>query len=413
MSALRHHGFRRLLIGESVSSFGDTAMFLSLGVWAKDLTGSTAAAGLVFVFLAAPQLAAPLLGHLADRMSRRRLMVAANVFGIVVVLSLLGVSGPRDAWRLYLVAAGYALLSAIPARSGLVKDMLPSADAASGQALLSSIGEGVRVLSPIAGAAIYAGAGSDVLALFDAATFVVAIGMLLSIRVVESPVEGTGETFLRQVTAGIRHVRATPLLRQLTILLTGFLAVAGLLETGLFAAIQYGIHRPAAFYGVLLSVQGAGTIAGAVVAPRLIRALGEARTTGLGALAAAFGLGLAVARPTVVVFAAAMLVAGAALGLMMVAFGTAQQLYTPGRLAGRVAAAMGTLLSLAQTVSIAAGAAIVSYLDWRAMLGLPALTALACGCALTLRPASAPAVAASAADGPAAGTPELASSRPQ
>ena len=51
MSALRHPRFRRLLVGESVSSFGDTAMFLSLGVWAKDLTGSNTAAGLVFLFL--------------------------------------------------------------------------------------------------------------------------------------------------------------------------------------------------------------------------------------------------------------------------------------------------------------------------------------------------------------------------
>ena len=49
MSALGDARFRRLLIGNSVSSFGDSALYLSLGIWAKDLTGSNAAAGAIFL----------------------------------------------------------------------------------------------------------------------------------------------------------------------------------------------------------------------------------------------------------------------------------------------------------------------------------------------------------------------------
>jgi MFS family permease len=398
MSALRNAHFRRLLIGESVSSFGDTAMFLSLGVWAKDLTGSNAAAGLVFLFITGPQLLAPLFGHLADRVRRRSLMIWSNVFGIALVLSLLGVSGRGDLWRLYVVAVGYALLSAIPARTGLVKDMLPSADAASAQSLLSSVGQGTRILSPVVGTAIYAAAGGGTLAVVDAATFAVAIVALLSIRVTESPVEQSSEPFRRQVTAGFRYVRSTPLLRQLTFALTVLLAVAGLLETGLFAAIQYGIHRAPSFYGLLLSVQGAGTIAGAVVASMLVKSIGEARTAGAGALGLAAGLLAAVAVPSIGSFVVGLFVVGASLGLMLVAFGTAEQLYTPGRLAGRVGAAMGTLMTLAQTISIAVGAAVVAFVDWRLMFGLTAATAIACGVVLALRPAPTPAIAASIAD---------------
>ncbi|HZD99448.1 MAG TPA: MFS transporter [Micromonosporaceae bacterium] len=339
MSALRHSRFRRLLVGESVSSFGDSAMFLSLGVWAKDLTGSNTAAGLVFLFLTGPQLAAPLLGHLADRVRRRSLMIWSNVFGIALILSLLGVSGRNDLWRLYVVAVGYALLASVPARSGLLKDLLPSDDAASGQSLLSSVGQGTRILSPVIGTAIYATFGGGTLAVVDAATFAVAIVALLSIRVTESPIEETAEPFGRQLTAGFRYVHATRLLWQLTIALTAFLAVAGLLETGLFAAIQYGIHRPPSFYGVLLSVQGAGTIFGAVLASKVVKVLGEARTTGVGAIGAGVGMAFAIVAPSVPTFLIGMFVCGASLGLMFVAFGTAQQLYTPGRLTGRVGAA--------------------------------------------------------------------------
>ena len=59
MSALGDARFRRLLIGNSVSSFGDSALYLSLGIWAKDLTGSNAAAGAVFFALGLPILFAP------------------------------------------------------------------------------------------------------------------------------------------------------------------------------------------------------------------------------------------------------------------------------------------------------------------------------------------------------------------
>jgi len=38
------------LIGQSFSLFGDTAMFLALGIWVKELTHSNAEAGLTFLF---------------------------------------------------------------------------------------------------------------------------------------------------------------------------------------------------------------------------------------------------------------------------------------------------------------------------------------------------------------------------
>lgn len=400
MSALRNPRFRRLLVGESVSSFGDSAMFLSLGIWAKDLTGSNTDAGLVFLFLTAPQLVAPFLGHLADRVRRRSLMIWTHAFGMVLVLGLLTVHHPDDLWKIYAVAVGYGLMSAVPARTGLVKDMLPSDDAASAQSLLSSIGEGARILSPVIGAGIYAGAGGGTLAVVDAATFAVAIAALLSIRVVESPVDETEEPFRRRFVAGFRFLSATPLLRQMTLVGTAFLAVAGLLETGLFSAIQHGLHRTPAFYGVLLSVQGGGTIVGAIAASVVVKRLGSGRSTGIGLFGAAVGLGTVIVRPSVPTFAAGLAVFGASIALIFVAFGTAQQLYVPSRLIGRVGAAIGTLLTLSQSISIAVGAAVVAVLDWRLMFGISAATAVACGLVMALRPAPAPEVQASVADTP-------------
>jgi hypothetical protein len=54
LGALRDKRFRRLFAGQALSSFGDSALYLTLGIWVKTLTGSSAAAGGVFLALAVP-----------------------------------------------------------------------------------------------------------------------------------------------------------------------------------------------------------------------------------------------------------------------------------------------------------------------------------------------------------------------
>ena len=56
---LAHRDARLFLAGQSLSLLGDTALWLALGLWVKDLTGSSSAAGLVFLCIVAPRLAAP------------------------------------------------------------------------------------------------------------------------------------------------------------------------------------------------------------------------------------------------------------------------------------------------------------------------------------------------------------------
>lgn len=57
---LARREMRLYLAGQVLSLFGDSAMWLALGVWAKVLTGSSAAAGMVMFFIAAPSLLSPL-----------------------------------------------------------------------------------------------------------------------------------------------------------------------------------------------------------------------------------------------------------------------------------------------------------------------------------------------------------------
>jgi len=118
---------RLLVAGQSLSAFGDWAMWIVLAVWMKTLTGSSARAGLVFFALGLGNLAGPLGGLLADRVKRRPLMIVCDCVLGASVLVLLFVNDASTAWLLYLVALLYGVVGSVfyPARSALLRLMLP------------------------------------------------------------------------------------------------------------------------------------------------------------------------------------------------------------------------------------------------------------------------------------------------
>jgi MFS family permease len=359
MPALRDPRFRRLLIGQSLSSFGDSALYLSLAIWAKDLTGSNAAAGAVFFALGLPVLLAPLAGHLVDKVNRRRLLVTTNAVTGIGVLSLLAVRS-----------------------AGLLKDLVRAEDLADANASFQAVGQGLRLASPLAGAAIYTAFGGGALAVLDAATFLAAVIALLSIRVEESvPAPGPGQTLRRELTAGFRHLRETPSLGHIALIVAVAFGVLGFLESTDFAVIEHGLHRPASFFGVLNSVQGGGSVLGGLTSALVLRRLGPSRTVGAALVVDAIGAAALISSNLVVVLAGSA-VMGVAVSWLLVGYATARQLWTPPRLQGRVAAAADVLVNGPQTASIALGAVLIGLLDYRVLLLVLTAVLLACGTTL-------------------------------
>ena len=125
-----------------------------------------------------------------------------------------------------------------PAGAGLLKDLLADEDLIGANTARATISQGLRIASPVAGAAIYASFGGGCLAVLDSATFLVAIGALLSVKLAEAKPRATaGEPIRAQLLAGAAHIRRTPLLAQMTLSATAAMLVLGFYESVTFAVI--------------------------------------------------------------------------------------------------------------------------------------------------------------------------------
>ncbi len=392
---LARPGARRLLAGQTVSLFGTWALVLVLGIWAKSVTGSNAAAGLVFFVFAFGRLAAPLGGLLADRVRRRPLMIASDLFTGGAVLLLLFVHGRGDAWLIYVVALLYALGGSVfdAARSALLRVLFPEELLGDANALLQTITQGLRLVAPLVGAGLFAVAGGGVVAVLDAVTFLVSAATLATLRVEEPEPERHEHRFVVEVSAGARHiVRTRPLLQMMLGAGTAMLVI-GFAETLIFAVLDQGLHRPPSFFGVLSAFQGAGSILGGITAAAMLRRVGDVRLVGVGLALFAFGDGLFVL-PTLPTVLLGFGIAGVGITWAIVAFVTALQVRTPLPIQGRVSAAADVGLTIPQTASIGVGAALSTIVDYRVLLvAMTAATALSAAYLLTRRAMMAPCAA--------------------
>jgi MFS family permease len=376
----RDRDARLLLVGQGLSLFGDRAMYLVLGIWVKTLTGSNAQAGLVFFVLAIPGLVAPAFGLLVDRVRKRPLMIATDLAIAVVLGALFFVHDRSDVWIIYGVtflygAAGFLFTSG---QSALLHLMLPEEQLADANAVLQTASEGSRLIAPLVGAGLYAAVGGQSVAALDAATFIASAVCLAALRLREARPLAPEHHLLTQLVAGIAHIARRPGLRRIVLTVAATLLVVGFAETAIFAVLQKGIHRPPAFLGVLSAAQGVGAIAGALVAAKLIRSAGDARTVAIGILLFGFGDAFFLV-PNVAAVMVGIVIAGAGLSFAVVGFGTAIQLRTPGELQGRVYSAADTVVGTPQTVSIALGAAIVALVDYRVSIAAMAVVCALCG----------------------------------
>jgi Na+/melibiose symporter-like transporter len=341
-----------------LSGFGSTAMSLVAGIWILDLSGSSSLAGLAGLCVYAPTLVAPWLGALVDRLPRRPLLIGINLLLSAVLLTLFAVRSRDQIWLIFMVMLGYGLTYVLldAGESALLPAALPPASLGDVNGWRSSAQEGMKLLAPLAGAALYAWRGGSSVATLSAITplLVATLYALIRLNAGRTPA-GVRD---RGARAGIefmwhrRSVRTPVLIAAICIAMSGFATPA------LYLAVTDRLGLPSAFIGLLASAQGAGSIAGGLRVGRLLARYGPPAVAAIGAvLCAAGSLARCLPWPPAMLVASA--VTGVGLPWTLIAGVTAVQIGTPSALLGRVAATSGTVMFGPNALAIPLGSAAV------------------------------------------------------
>ncbi|MEU3083179.1 MFS transporter [Streptomyces albidoflavus] len=357
-----------------VSGFGSSATALVAGVWVKELTASDSLAALATAALWAAVPAGPWLGALADRFRRRPLLVATDLAAAALLLLLAATAAPGRLWLILTVLALYGVCGTVHGAVGtaLAATTLDRCLLGTFNGLRLTATEGMKLLAPLTGAALFTWYGGPAVALLDALTFLCAAALYTLLRTPDPLPDPRPRHRPRGPL-----LPPSPTLRALVTAGSCTMLLAGVNGASVYAVVDAGLGRAPSWAGVLYAVQGAGSVATGLAAGTLMRRLGERGFAAGGC--ALFGLGVAArALPGDAPVLAGSLLTGAGLPCVLIAALTAVQRETPADRLGVTAGRVHTLLYAPNAVALVAGAGLVAVTDHRVLLALTGAAALGC-----------------------------------
>jgi MFS family permease len=377
--------YRRFFVGQVFARCGSWVQAVA-EIWLVfSLTGSGVSLGLTTALQFAPMLVlGAWAGVWADRVSKRRILLAAQGWMVAPALALLVLTatGAVELWMVYALVLARGLGHAVdtPVRQSFVIEVVGRDSLAAAVSLNSAVVSTARLVGPAVAGGLIAGAGIAPCFAVSCAAFLVAVGALLALdpsALQRGPLAGRHPGQLRE---GLSQVRSNPALRVplMAMAVVGTLAFNFQVVLPLMA--RYAFHGGAGTYGALAGAMGAGAILGAVTTA----GRGNPSLTGLGAIALAFGVLLAAiaAAPTLGLALAALVLMGAAAISFTATTNSLLQLAAPTEMRGRVMA----LWSVVYLGSTPVGGPIVGWVSElagpRAGLALGAVAALATGAGL-------------------------------
>jgi MFS family permease len=286
-SLARNREFLLLAAGQTISRLGD-GMFLTALAWTawQEQRSATAVAAVTFAFMGATFVATLVGSSYADRLDRRRLMIACDLTRLLLVAAV-AAAALVDALTIGLLAVA-AILAGIaggpfaPARNALVPTLVSPASLVAANGVLqasfrSAFFVGPVLLGPVVAAAGLAGAFG-----FDALTFAVSAASLAAMHVRPRGTEPPRRRLREDIGGGYRVVRQTPeLLVVISVFVTAIFFASGFLTVGTAQLAGERLGGGAGNYGLLLGVAGLAEVLAAIAFTR-VQPRRLARTSLLG-----------------------------------------------------------------------------------------------------------------------------------
>lgn len=340
LRALDHRDFRLFWSGQCVSLVGRWMQSVGLSWLVLELTNSPLALGVVNSLQFAPILVLSVFaGALADRISKRRLLVGTQggLMFTALALAALTWTGHVAYWHLVALAVAMGVANALdmPIRQSFVIELVGRDDLMSAIALNSMVFNAARIVGPAVGGLLIARYGVGIAFFLNGVTYAPVLAALLAMEIGGAP--RTGRAAIRaEIADGLRYaVGSPPTLLILSLVFT--VSIFALNHNVLVPLIARDVlHESVNGFGFLMAALGAGAVTGAAILAQFGR--GRPPLAGLVSAAVVVSAGiLALALVRHFWLAAALLfVAGAAQILFLSGCNTTLQVTTPDELRGRV-----------------------------------------------------------------------------
>lgn len=375
LDLLRHERVARVYYGVlAQSALGNGAGYVALLIVAYARFRSAWAISLVLLADLVPaMLLGPLFGAAADRWSRRRCMIAADVVRALAFLGIAFVDSFALTFALALLAGigtGLFTPAALAALPSLVRpSRLPAATA-----LYGAITDLGFIAGPAIAAVVLLVGGPETILLANAVTFAVSAVVLARLRFGAAPHQDESEEIqpglLREARDGLRALAGMAGVRAVVVASGAMLLFAGLFNVAElpFATDELGVED--AGFAILAAVYGLGFVAGSLSGSRggPPAVLKRRFLGGLGVVGAGFVIcGLA---PSFATALPAFALAGVGNGLILVYERLLIQTTVPDRVMARVFGAKDGLTAWAFAIAFLVAGGLIEALGVRAVLVL-------------------------------------------
>ena len=274
--ALRVAPFRRYWLGSAASVGAFQLLIMGQGWLVYELSGSPLQLGFLGAASSIPTIAAALVGGvIADRVDRRRMLIATSI-SIAVLLALLSVldgSGVVAVWHVLAIAGAIALIVGFdfPSRQAFFPSLITREHMMSAVALNAILWQGSRMFLPALGGVIIALTDTWVIFAAGAAGFIAMSRVMAGFAptsAADMPL-AVGHSG-RQFADGIRFIASRRMFSVL-MLLTYATTFFGTSFVQLMPAFARLLGASEAGYGLLLSATGIGSVTGTLIVAPLQR----------------------------------------------------------------------------------------------------------------------------------------------
>ena len=270
-SSLKVRNYRIFFMVQLISITGTWMQSVAQSWLVLKLTGSGLDLGITAALQFLPTLLfASFGGLIADRTDKRKLVMAtqSSAAALALVLAGLTLSGHVQLWMVWTLAFGLGLVNSFdtPARQSFVVEMVGRKQLPNAVSLNSAVFTSARVLGPAVAGVLIALVGTGWCFLYNGLSYIPVVFGLFLMRPDELHRTAPVQRARGQVVEGFRYAWSRPELRLPLFLMAvvGTFAFNFNVVLPLMATREF--HAGAPVFGVLLSVMGAGSLVGALIA---------------------------------------------------------------------------------------------------------------------------------------------------